>query len=434
RAHDRWSRAELRAHQDRLQRQVREYAYQHSPFYQDLHKGLFDAPLEQLPPVGKLTLMEHYDEAVSDRSIHLEDVRRHLHELSGDALFGGQYRLMATSGTTGQPGLFLASRDEWLWIMASFWRAQELSGRHLTLTRRTRMASLGASAPYYMTTRVAASLQSWWTPQVRLDVMGPFEDLVESLNRAQPEVLASYPSLSVKLAAEQIAGNLKISPRRVFTGAEPLFPDARAQMETAWGKCVFDLYAATEVGAVAAECEAHRGLHLMEDLFIPEVVDGDNRPVPDGEMGVKLLVTRLHGTTLPMIRYELSDCLVISPEPCPCGRPYRLIERIQGKSEHVLQMKGADGGTVPVHLAYVADDVLDVIPVNAWQVQAHGGGISLLVVGLPEEYAECSIAAGFERALSELGAAKVPIEVKRVADIPRGPSGKAVPVVIDKGT
>jgi len=431
RQHDRWTRDELRAYQLHQQRRVRTHAYARSPFYRDFHQGSYDAPLSELPPLSKMRMMEKYDEFVTDRAIQVGDVQRHLLDLKGDGRFQRRYRLTATSGTTGQPGLFLYDTDEWLWIMASFWRAQELSGRHVDLRRRAKMASLGAIAPYYMTTRVAASLHSWWTPEVRLDVTEDFRRLAGALGSWQPEVLASYPSVVAKLAAEQIAGRLNIAPQRIFTGGEPLFPEWRSQLEAAWGRCVYDLYAATEVGAVAAECEEHR-LHLMEDLFIPEVVDADDCPVPDGATGDKLLVTMFHRKTQPLIRYELSDCLVISPEPCPCGRPFRVIDRIQGKAEHLIPLAARDGGTVSLHVFIVAD-VMDRVPVRGWQVQAENGQLRLLLVGLRDDYDQTSISLALNRAFVAQGAAETAIDIQRVDEIPRGPSGKVVPVIIKKG-
>ncbi|MGH2520367.1 MAG: hypothetical protein ACRDF8_11220, partial [Chloroflexota bacterium] len=240
REHDRWTKEELQAYQMRQQWHVRAHAYARSPFYQEFHKGAYDAPLSELPPLSKIRMMEQYDKFVTDPAIRVDDVHQHLLNLKGDGRFRQRYRLAATSGTTGQPGLFLYDTDEWLWIMASFWRAQELSGRHVDLRRRAKMASLGAIAPYYMTTRVAASLHSWWTPEIRLDVTEDFGRLAEALGGWQPEVLASYPSVIARLAAEQIAGRLKIAPQRIFTGGEPLFPEWRSQLEAAWGRCVYD--------------------------------------------------------------------------------------------------------------------------------------------------------------------------------------------------
>jgi len=122
----------------------------------------------------------------------------------------------------------------------------------------------------------------------------------------------------------------------------PSLEDRRKQQETrrrvgqAWGEVLFNMYGATECG-LAAECDQHRGMHLQEDLVIVEVVDQDNRPVPPGVYGDRLLITVLFKRTQPLIRYEMSDSVRLSPDPCPCGRPFVLNERRISFAKNVLK-------------------------------------------------------------------------------------------------
>ena len=75
RQHERWSREQLQRYQATALADLRRYAYERSPFYREFHKGLTDAPLHDLPVLTKATMMEQFDELVTDRSLHLEDVR-----------------------------------------------------------------------------------------------------------------------------------------------------------------------------------------------------------------------------------------------------------------------------------------------------------------------------------------------------------------------
>lgn len=107
--------------------------------------------------------------------------------------------------------------------------------------------------------------------------------------------------------------------------------------------------ATTETGICGRECTQHRGIHLLEDLTIFEVVDDDLRPVPPGTEGCRLLVTNLFNKTIPLIRYELSDMVTVSDVACPCGRPWRLATSISGRSEDVLRLPTADGTVIELH-------------------------------------------------------------------------------------
>lgn len=143
------------------------------------------------------------------------------------------------------------------------------------------------------------------------------------------------------LAYEQLAGQLKIAPRSVNSSSEVLTGEARAAATRAWNIAPFNVYAATETGGIAAECDQHRGMHLFEDLVIPEVVDDDYNPVSLGEPGSRLLVTVLFSRTVPL--------LVASPAP---GFNAATTER------EVQVALGAVGVLAPVvHLS-----VVDTIP------------------------------------------------------------------------
>lgn len=105
---------------------------------------MFDRPLRELPVLTKAMLMEHFDEMVTDRSIHLEAVRAFAGGHVDGRLFLNRYWVTATSGSSGQTGFFSFSQPEWVTIMASFTRGQEWSGAKVNLLRRPKMATIAS--------------------------------------------------------------------------------------------------------------------------------------------------------------------------------------------------------------------------------------------------------------------------------------------------
>lgn len=424
RARDQWTRQQLEAHQANALRLVREYAYAHSPFYQQFHKGLYEAPLQELPVLTKAMMMEHFDELVTDRAIRLEEAKTHMRTLTGDARFLGRYRVNATSGSSGHPGIFLFNRAEWITVLASFARAREWGGIKLDLTRRVKTATVASTTAFHMSSRVNATAHSWLMPEIRLAASEPLETIVERLNAWQPEMLIAYASMARILADEHLAGRLQIRPRAVFTSSEVLTPETRRRIVQAWGERLYNQYAATESGSLAAECDHHVGMHLMEDLMIVEVVDQDNRPVPPGVYGDKLLITVLGSRTQPLIRYELSDSVRLAPDPCPSGRPFRLVDGIQGRVEDVLSFTGVAGGVVNVH-PLVFSRIMDTIPVSGWQVVHEADGLHVLLSGVRGAFGDEMLADTLRRALAEQGVIAPHVEVQRVESIPKTAAGKA---------
>jgi phenylacetate-CoA ligase len=426
RQRDHWTRHRLEEHQDRALHRLREHAYARSPFYGRFHRGFTDSPLSDLPVLSKQMVMEHFDELVTDPTVRLADVESHLATLSGgDELLGGRYRVASTSGSTGRRGLFLWNPGEWATVLASYNRSFDWAGVGAGLTHRTRMAVVSSTTPWHQSARVGASVSSPWVPTLRIDSGDPLESVVERLNSFRPKVLVAYASMAHLLAEEQLAGRLRISPSFVFGSSEVFTAQARRRVQEAWDKKPFEVYAATETAGIASECDQHRSMHLFEDLVITEVVDENNKPVPPGVYGEKVLVTVLFSRTMPLIRYEMSDSVRLASSPrCPCGRPFALIDGIQGRAEDVLSLPAASGGYVSVQ-PIVFHRVMDAVPAGGWQVIQGSEGLTVLLSGVREGFEGASLLGPLRRELAAQGAVVPPVEVRRVPNIPRTTVGKA---------
>jgi phenylacetate-coenzyme A ligase PaaK-like adenylate-forming protein len=256
--------------------------------------------------------------------------------------------------------------------------------------------------------------------------------LVTRLNEWQPQALAVYPSVLNALAEEQIAGRLRIALANVATSAEVLTDETRRRVQRAWGIRVFDTYGATEYAPIAAEC-AFGNWHLAEDGAIVEIVDERGRAVPPGETGERILLTVFGRRTQPLIRYEISDRVRERAGGCACGRPFRMIDRIEGRIEDVLQFpRHGDGGRVAVHPNRF-HDVLETVPATGWQVVQDERGLSVRVTGDIEPRVRDDLRLQIERMLQSCGAEVPAIEVVQTDRLRRGPTGKA-PLIVAQAT
>lgn len=415
--HDRWTREQLLAHQARRLAELRSFAVASSPYYRELHRGLEDAPLEHLPSVTKATLMERFDDLVTDRGVHLADVERYLAQASATDRFRGRYRVQATGGTTGLRGVFLADPVEWTTLLASYGRGRVWAGVHTSPTKPIRTAFISSRNPAHQSSIMGATIASPVMPTLRLDAADPLPTMVAALNRFQPDVVSGYASLLRVLAEEQLAGRLEIRPRAVMNGGEMLGDETRARLQAAFGVRPTNVYVATETGPIAGECrEGH--LHRFEDLTIAEIVDEENRPVAEGQQGAKLLVSVLFSRTQPLIRYELSDRVTASTGPAPSDLPFGLLGGIEGREEDVLELAG-----VLVHPKLFAD-VLERLPVAGWQVIAEGDRLQVLLAGA-STVDPTAVVASIDQSLRAVGVLGVRIVVDLVAEIPRTAAGKA---------
>ena len=418
RAHDRWSRDELAAFQARSLQAARSFATAHSPFYREIHHGLQDAPLSELPIVTKQQLMDQFNDVVTDRAIRLADVLAYLDHAAATDMFRGQYRVSATGGTTGRRGVFLADATEWRTVLASYSRAYDWAGVNVGLANRLRMAVVSSRNPSHQSAIVGATVASRFVPTLRLDATQPLDEMVRELNAFRPDALVGYASLLGVLAEEQHAGRLRIAPQGIFSASEVLTRDVRERLRSAFEVEPTNVYAATEAAGIASECRHHR-LHLYEDLVITEIVDERNEPVGPGEHGAKLLVTVLFARTQPLIRYEISDRVESLDENCVDGLPFGLIGGVEGREEEVLTLAG-----IRVH-PNVFHAALQALPVSGWQVVEEQGSLRVLLARPLGPIVESEVVNRLARQLGSVGAHGVPIEVSVVPEIPRTRLGKA---------
>lgn len=422
---ERWTRFQVEAYQRKSLERLRGYAYSRSPFYQQFHRGLTNRPLQELPVLTKAIMMEHFDELVTDRSLRLSDLRAYAAQSEAGERYRDCYWVTATSGSSGHPGLFLFDETEWLHILASFARAQEWSGVKISLTHRQRMATVASISPWHMSSQVATTVKSWWRPSLRVPASQPLPQTVQQLNDWQPEVLIAYASMAGILAEEQLAGRLNIHPQIVYAASEVLTKRTRQRVREAWGDEPFNQYAATETADIAAEYRVFRRMHLFEDLLIVEVVDEHDRAVPPGHYGAKVLITTLFSRTQPLIRYAIDDSVCLSVQADSCGLPFSVLESIQGRTEDVLYLQAMIGGKIAVE-PLVFNRVMDVLPVSGWQVvQQAGDGLLVRLTGVREGLTDEALIDHLSRSLAEEGVRVPPIDVQRVAAMPKTVSGKA---------
>ncbi len=160
-------------------------------------------------------------------------------------------------------------------------------------------------------------------------------------------ILACTPSYALLIAetALEMGIDLHDLPLKAgIFGAEPWSENMRLQVEEIMGCKAIDIYGLSEImgPGVASECSEQHGLHVNEDHFLVEIIDPETlQPVPDGESG-EVVFTTLTKEGIPVIRYRTRDISRIIPGECPCGRGFRRMERVTGRSDDMLIIRGVN--------------------------------------------------------------------------------------------
>ena len=269
---------------------------------------------------------------------------------------------------------------------------------------------------------------------------GNTERQIRILREMGPTILACTPSYAMHIADTAI--EMGLDPARDFNlragihGAEPFSDNFRRDLERKLGYRVLDIYGLTETmgPGVAIECWEQQGLHIAEDHFYPEIINPETGEVlPDGEWG-ELVITTLDREASPVVRYRTRDITRIIPGECPCGRTHRRIDRIHGRTDDMLIIRGVN--VFPSQI----EDVMKTFPeMSSWyQIEVDTDHRSLDIVTLkaePNPNVDLDSIADIDRLQKRISAAlkaalSVGVKVKLVEpkSIPRS-EGKAKRIV-----
>jgi phenylacetate-CoA ligase len=178
-------------------------------------------------------------------------------------------------------------------------------------------------------------------------------------------ILACTPSYALTLA--DAADDMGLGPddiplRAGLFGAEPWSEGARRAVESKLGLSAHDIYGLTEIigPGVAAECEVKGTMHVFDDHFYPEIIDPETlQPLPEGETG-ELVFTTLTKRAFPVIRFRTRDITALHHEPCPCGRTHPRLDRVTGRTDDMLIIRGVN--VFPSQIEHVLTGIHGVEP------------------------------------------------------------------------
>lgn len=379
-------------------RKLLAHAQKHSPYLREKYRGLDPRNVvpADVPPITKAEMMEHFDGIVTDRRI----TRRAVEAFTADpanvgTLFLGRYPVLHTSGSQGQPGLFVQDR----WSFVRLFAMQAARGHTLPKTwksfftnflKKQKLAIFQLRPGFFPSGAAFAYMpkaMQRFAQVLRLQYTDPMAENVRKLNEFKPNIVSGYGHVMTNLARAELAGDLQLRASgelKLMTSiAEPVLDETRDRIKDVFGIHLATHYAMGECLALSMGCPYHPGAHLNIDLAMLEVVDARGAPVPDGQPGSKVRVTNLTNYVQPIIRYEIDDVVTMNVGPCPCGNVLPLIRNIAGRFNDALWIqRGGELQQLPTFFFTVAfHPLLDLAEFQVNQVARNR--FEVRAIGLP---------------------------------------------------
>lgn len=403
-----------------------------SPFYAQLYRKLPAAPrLTDLPPVRKRDLMNQFDRVVTRPELTRRVVEDFVADIGrlGSLLFG-RYSVWTSSGTTGEPGIFVQNADA-LAVYDAL-EAQRFRGlRSPTdlarqLIEGDRYAMVAATGGHFAGVatieRMRHSLPWLASVLCGFSLIQPIEQLVAQLQAYRPTLLATYPTAADMLADEQQAGRLRLRLREIWTGGEFLSEETRSRLQRVFNCSVRNAYGASEFMAMAWECP-YRQLHVNSDWVLLEPVDRRDQPVGPGVRSHSVLLTNLANRVQPLLRYDLGDSVTILEERCACGSEFPVIF-VEGRQDDALVLPLQRGGCATVVPLALTTALEEGAQVHDFQVVQRAPGVLSIRLGAGEHVPARSVRRSLAAYFHTLGIADLRLEIARGAPQREARSGK----------
>ena len=269
-------------------------------------------------------------------------------ELKSTDLNERKWYLASSSGSTGEPARFIQDQSYADWARAiamhfDSWTGYVV-GEPKSLLWPT-LPNLGARQSRARL-RLGMTLRNETMMDIRRMTSQSMYAFLERVHRNRPTLIQAFPENLFEIARLALREGIRPgSPRSIVTGAGNLFPSMRQTIEHAFGAPIFDRYGSMEVSGVAAECEAHSGLHVCSSIQHVEILRGDETPAMPGQLG-EVVVTSLVNYAMPLIRYRIGDLAAWAGEECSCGRAWPLLSEVAGRTRDLFVRK--DGSYVRV--------------------------------------------------------------------------------------
>ncbi len=406
-----WNRKQLERHQLQRLKELIFHAKKNIPYYQSVIKEypqdnwnyqdmmLF---MQDIPILTKTDIQNSFEELIDPKA----DKNKLIYQRSG--------------GTTGRPTQFYHDREKLDFTRVALQRNFDWAG----YTMRKKCLKL-ASGQYEVTINKGLKGKIKNHLFNRYFYEGAFltnenwaGEVFDIIKKKKIKILWGYASI-IYMLAKELENEKDIGIESIVTSSETLLPSQRRKIEETFGCKVFDDYGSREF-MIAAECEAHEGLHINEEIVFLEILDEHRKACEPGESG-DLIITDLYNKSFPFIRFEIGDrgSFFKNEVSCSCGRTLKRLEKLDGRSSETIKFKN-----LVISQSIFPDYFKTVKNIEAYQVLVYKDSLTINVILY--DHHETSTLEEIKEHLTSRFENKFPVKICEVSALIQEPNGKVL--------
>ena len=336
------SKAELDAIAlDKLKKQIR-YAYEHVPFYKELYQGIdlddircFE-DLSNLPIIDKATVRQAGDRIISDEYKNVSLV------------------LKRTSGSTGMPLALYMTPDttlkEWAFVVHIWERLGYKPNSSRLIMSEVSDKSKGAYFYDFLKNGLHIDISSMSDTNMK--------KYCQAIEKYKPDFVHGYPSAILQLCHYIEKNPIKHQFRGVLTSSEGISEEESRYICRVLNCKILSFYGHTERLVIAGQCECSQYYHVEPLYGFCELVDSNCNAITDEGITGEIVATGFCNKAMPLIRYRTGDLAQWSKEKCECGRNYRILKKLDGRTaEYLVDANGTKISVTSYRFSFIKNHV-----------------------------------------------------------------------------
>ncbi len=340
---------QMKQYQEKKLKKIVRYAVKKTAFYKNLYSDIDvskEVQIKKIPIIAKGDIVGNFNQMITVDDVKEEELKQYFKEpFDFNKRFRNKYLAFHTSGSTGNPISIVWGEDVFgISLSNYFFKIKSIIS--IKKVKKIKVVYIGITDDYVGGNSWVYGMKNYVNIKI-LSVFLSEMEMVSELNKFQPDIIFTKPSVLGKLAKKQQEGSLSIQPKDLIFAGEMISPADLMNIQQYFGLKPINSYSTCETGPVAIQTVMDSdGLEIFDDMVLVELVDDDGNVITNFYQTGNVVITNLYNKYFPIIRYKIGDKAYYIPSSK--DKMGRELSYIQGRGTSFFTLKDSNENYVKV--------------------------------------------------------------------------------------